>query len=304
MISRYTTRQGLTWIDLESPTIEEVHSLAEEYSLHPVITQELLARSERGKVDLYENAIYLTLHFPLRNRTTGNIDETEIDFVLLKNALITTHYELVDPLHDFAKLFEVDSYLSNVRLGEHAGYLFFSQIRELYKHTIFILESTERDIREIEKEIFCGEEAKMVTRVSKTNRSLIDIRSSLRSHKETIKSFSEACARVFEKDFSYYVSVIEGEFSHISQIVEESRQTLQDLRQTNDSLLSNKTNMTIKRLTIITVIFMQLQLIAVVFAMHSRYLYLDEPWQLFSVLGGMVILTLISIQYFRFKKWL
>src|SRR5262245_29095882 len=41
MLSRYTTRQGLAWIDLESPTREEVSSLSEELNLHPVISQEL-----------------------------------------------------------------------------------------------------------------------------------------------------------------------------------------------------------------------------------------------------------------------
>ena len=63
MISRYTTRQGLTWIDLESPTKEEAEAIAEEYSLHPLITTEIVSSSERAKVDIYENGIYVILHF-------------------------------------------------------------------------------------------------------------------------------------------------------------------------------------------------------------------------------------------------
>jgi len=303
MISRYT-HQGLTWIDLESPTAEEVATLAEEYALHPVIANELLVSSERAKVDRYENAIYLILHFPIRNRTTGHIEEAEIDFVLLKNTLITTHYELVDPLHDFARLFEFDSYLENTGLGDHAGFLFVSQMRELYKHTLFILESIEEEIRTIEKEIFDGEETAMVTRLSKTNRALLDIKSALRQHKTTVKSFSQVCTRLYGEDFAMYASMIEGDYAHIEQSVEEDRQMLQDMRRTNDSLLSTKTNATIRWLTVVNIILLPMALIAEIFAMHSQYLYLDEPWQLFAAFAGMAVICTTSVLYFRSKKWL
>lgn len=303
MISRYT-HQGLTWIDLESPTHDEISVLQDEFELHPVISNELLQTSERAKVDLYENAVYLILHFPLRNRTSGRIEETEIDFVLLKDALITTHYELIDPLHDFARIFEVDSFLGSSKNTAHAGFLFFTQLRELYKHTLFLVEGVTHDIRDIEKRIFAGEESTMVSHISKTNRELIDIKQSLRSHKETLRSFSETCAKMYGPDFSYYASMIEGEYSRIEQVLQENREMLYDLRKTNDSLLSVKTNGTIRWLTAINVVMMPLGLISWIFAMNSKYLYLDSTAQLLTVLGSMVVIAIISILYFRNKKWL
>lgn len=303
MISRYT-HQGLTWIDLESPTPAEATALMEEYAFHPIIAGELVTKSERSKIDVYENAVYLILHFPLSNRLTGHIEETEIDFVLMKDTLITTHYELVDPLHDFAKLFEMDSYLNDSAIGEHAGLLFFLQMRELYKNTLFLLESVETEIRQIEKEVFNGDETKMVEKLSKTNRALIDIRSSLRSHKDTLKSFGQTCSKMYGPEFTYYMNMIESEYAHIEQTMEESRQMLNDLRKTNDSLLSTKTNATMRRLTVVNVIMLPLGLISWIFAMHSKYLYLDEPRQLFVVFGGMALLALILVMYFRSKKWL
>jgi len=303
MISRYT-HQGLTWIDLESPTREEVAALSEEFELHPIIANELLTSSERAKVDLYENAIYLILHFPIQNRTSGTVEEAEIDFVLLKNTLITTHYELIDPLHEFAKVFEVGSLLSSTNMGEHAGFLFFAQIRELYKHTLFILDSVGHDIRDIERHIFAGDEAKMVAKISNTNRALIDIRQTVRYHRETLKSFSGACHRVYGEEFGYYVNAIEGEYERLSQSLVEHRETLRDLRETNDSLLSTKTNQTIKRLTVVNVVLLPLGLISWIFSMHSTLLELNDPNQLMLVFAAMAITCLIIVIYFRSKKWL
>lgn len=303
MISRYSL-ESLSWIDLEAPTREEVILLSEEHNLHPIVANELLATSERSKVDLYSDSIYLILHFPLRNRTSGRIEETEVDFVLFENTLITTHYELVDPLHDFARLFEVGSYLHHERKTSHAGFLFFAAIRELYKHTFFLLDSVGRETREIEKHIFGGNEAHMVARISNANRSLIDIRQALRYHKDTLRSFTAACKKIYGEDYAYYANAIQGQYEQIAQILEESLQTLRDLRETNDSLLSTKTNATIRKLTVVNIVMLPLGLIAWIFAMHSKYLSLDDPKALLAVFIGMAIICVVSIIYFRRRRWL
>ncbi len=303
MLSRYA-HQGLTWVDLEAPTREEALAIGEEYGLHPLIVSELVTHTERAKVDVYANSIYLALHFPIKNRSTGHIEEAEVDFVLLGDTLITAHYDLIDPLHDFARMFEAGSYLEHAETGTHAGILFYLQMRELYKHTFFIMNSVEEMIREIEKDIFKGNESAMVERLSKAASALIDIRGAMRSHKETLKSLGNATARMYGPEFIGYVSAIEGECAHLDLALEENRQMLQDLRRTNDSLLSAKTNAVIRQLTVISVVVMPLNLIAFIFAMHSQYLYLDQAWQLGSVLVGMVIVGIISLLYFRSKKWL
>ena len=303
MISRYN-HQKINWIDLESPTHEEIVTIAEEFDLHPVVSNELLNPSERAKVDVYSNSIYLILHFPVRNNKTEHIEEVEVDFILTENNLITTHYELVDPLHEFAKVFEAGSYLNNGKNDSHAGFLFFFAIRELYKNALFILESLGHDIREIEKHIFAGDEAEMVANISKINRALIDIKQSMRYHKETLKSFSQACTKMYGPEFGYYLSAIEGEYERIEQLAEESRQMIRDLRETNDSLLSAKTTATIKRLTAVNVVVLPIMLIIFIFGMNSIYLRLDDAFSLATVFGIMIVVGLISFIYFRAKKWL
>ncbi len=303
MISRYS-HQGLSWIDLESPTKEEILVLADEYDLHPIIANELKEPSERSKIDIYQKAIYLVLHFPIRNRTTGMLQETEVDFILLNDTLITTHYQLVDPLHDFGRMFETGFTYGDNAGGAHAGFLFFAALRELYKHSLFLLESVGHNIRDIERHIFKGEESEMVMLISKTNRELIDIRQSLRFHKESLKSFSAAAVKIYGEDYQYYITALESEYQRIEQMASENRDTLKDLRETNDSLLSSKTATTIRTLTAINVILMPLSLITWIFAMDSKFLKLDEPAMLLTVFGAMGCIFLVSVLYFRSKKWL
>ncbi len=303
MISRFTHRT-VSWIDLEEPTRDELALIADENNLHPVVTNELFQPSERAKVDMYTNAIYLILHFPIRNSKTGEITEAEIDFVLLKEKLITTHYELVEPLKDFAKQFEVGQYLDKNRIESHAGYLFFFAVRELYIHTLSIIEATEKKLRQAEKLIHSGGESEAVALISSCSQTLSDIRSSVRYHKETLSSLAQACKQLYGEDFAYYVHAIEGEHLRIEQAITEHKETLKDIRKTNDSLLAAKNTASVVRLTAIVVTLFPLGFLSWIFGMDSVYLNLDDPYMLAGVFGTMLISTLLFFIYFRSKKWL
>ena len=125
MLSRYE-HGGIVWIDLESPTAREVKDLAEQIQLDPLIAEELLLPSTRPRIEFYGHYIYMILHFPALQHSHRKSHEQEVDFVIGKNFLITTHYDTIDPLHKFSKVFEVNSVLDKSNLGDHAGYLFFT----------------------------------------------------------------------------------------------------------------------------------------------------------------------------------
>ncbi len=303
MISKYKYK-NLTWIDLESPTKEEVLHIKEEYELPPLVAEELSIKTTRSKVDLYRNAIYLILHFPTVSHKHGPSTEAEIDFVIGKDFLITTHYEFVDPLHDFSKVFEVNSILDKSDMGEHAGYLFFYIMRELYKHTETELEDINGTLMEIERNIFAGQESKMVQMISRTNRMLVDIRQATRFHKETLQSFDEASKIFLGKDFSYHSASILGEYEKVKNTLDSHKEILNELRETNDSLLSLKTTDTIKTLTIMSFVMMPLSLIAAIFSMDSNVIFIKDLHDFFSILAVMGMVVLLMLIYFRRKKWL
>ena len=123
---------GITWIDADSPTKDEVKALMEEYHIHPLIAEELLLPSVKPKVDRYDNCIYLIMHFPALRHTHSGGREQEVDFVIGKQFIITAHYDTIDPIHKFSKVFEVNAILAKTNVGEHSGHLFFF-IAHLYQ---------------------------------------------------------------------------------------------------------------------------------------------------------------------------
>lgn len=303
MISKYTYKK-LTWIDLEAPTKEEVRMITEEYRLPELLSEELITPIPRSKVERYDTAISLVLHFPVFARKKRIETEEEIDFVIGKNYVITAHETPIDALNEFSKLFEVNSALGETVLGEHAGHLFYFMIREMYHHVHIQLESVSGAIRDIERKLFDGNEHKMVSAISTQNRTLVDFRQTLRFHREVLSSFERAATEFFGTDFSYYLSAITGEYNKIEQVLNGERETLSDLRDTNDSLLASKTNDIMQKLTIMNFIMLPLGLITWIFAMRSDIVYIRGNGEFFLVLGAMGLIAIAMYFYFRNKKWL
>lgn len=304
MVSKYK-HKSLTWVDLESPSRDEIMHLMDEYALPELIGEELLDKTVRDKVDLYPNFAYLVLHFPVLGRSRdGSRYDQEIDFVVGKDFLLTVHYEPVDPLHEFSRVFEIKSILDKRPMGDHAGFLFFYIMRELYKFSEAELLGVEEDLKEIEQNIFANKEEKMVHVISNTNRKLLDFKQSIRFHEHVLTSFESAGVQLFGEGFKHHLESMTGEYRRVASIMESHKEILDDLKDTNDALLTSKTNETIKVLTIISFIMLPLTLITGVFGMNTNVVFINSMKDFFIVIGAMILTGIVLITYFRTKKWL
>ncbi len=304
MITRHSNRK-LVWIDLESPTPEEVRSVMEEFKIHQLVANELLSPSARPKVDLYDKFIYLILQFPYFIHSHGKKPEHEVDFIIGKNFLITTHYETIDPLHEFSRIFEANSIIDKSSIGKHAGFLAFYLIRELYRSLSRELESINHNMGKIEHKIFEGHEKLMVYEISKLSRNLLRFKQSMSAHKEILESLEAAGKHFFGDDFLYYLKALSGEYYKVANILEGSVDILSGLKETNDSLLSTKTSETMKTLTIMAFITLPLSLITQVFGMSSASLpIISEPGGFWIILSSMALIVTALFAYFKYKKWI
>lgn len=296
--------RDLTWIDVERPSHEEIRSLMEEFDIHPIVADELLTPSLRPKVDHYENFIYLILHFPsIRHSHTNSTQE--VDFIIGKKFIITVRYELLDPLHKFSKVFEVNSILDKSDIGEHAGFLFFYMIRKIYSSLQHELSIIGDKLETVEGRIFGGEERAMVEKLSNIHRDLLAFHRSLKLHKPVLASLGIACEEFFGRDFRHYTDNIVGEYYKVEELLEDQREVLSDLRVTNDSLLTTKTNEIMKVLTITTFSILPATLLGSIFGMSAEGTPIKNgPNGFWIIVGMMLMMITLTFVFFRTRKWL
>ncbi|MFT5179474.1 MAG: magnesium transporter [Candidatus Paceibacteria bacterium] len=301
--------KNIEWIDLENPTQDEARTLVEKYNVDPLIADELLAPSARSRVDSYSDFIYLILHFPSGEPKASSMEETrnvhEVDFIIGKNVIITTRYKAVDELHEFSKVFEVNSILDRSDMGDHAGFVFFYMIQHFYGILNSRIENTRDLLNEIEERIFKGDEKEMVYELAKINWLLLTYKEALSLHKDVLESFEKVASQFFETSFSHHLKSIVGEYYRVQGTLYSAKEYLNELRTTNDTLLATKQNEIMKTLTVTTFVVLPLSLIAGIFGMNTESMpFIGNPDDFLIVLSIMLSLAILMFAFFRYKKWL
>lgn len=305
MISRYT-HHGLTWIDLESPAREEILHISEEFGLSKLVEEELFSSTLRSKVDLYDNYIYLILHFPVFNKKNKLRNDQELDFIIGKNFIITVRYEVIDPIHEFASLFENAEKLDQHKKISDIGVMFMEMMKQLYKTSFKELEEITNRIPEIEHHIFNSKEEAMVRIISETNRKLLDFKQAIRFHGDILHSYEVASTRFFGEPYAYYAAMITSEFNKVNNMLEGNHDLLKELQRTNDSLLSAKSNDILKTFTILTFVMLPLTLITGIFGMNTipGLVFIRSINDFYIIIGAMVLTGLCMFVFFRLRKWI
>ncbi|MEK7133938.1 MAG: CorA family divalent cation transporter [Patescibacteria group bacterium] len=302
MHSRYE-HNGLVWIDLESPSRDEVHDIVDQFSIAPLIAEELLLPSTKPRVDFFKDYAYLVLHFPAL-RHSHKSREQEIDFIVGRNFLITTHYDTIDPLHKFSKVFEVNSMLEKSNLG-HAGYLLFYMLKNLYQAVEHELEYIQHDLSTIEEHIFSGHEVKMVESISIRSRDLLTLRQRIEPHREVLRDFEVGASNFFGAEFSPYLRAISDEYYRVHNHIMRATESLHELRETNNSLLTTKQNETMRVLTIMALLTFPLALFVAIFDINATSNpIIGLPYDFWIIVGSVFTAGAGMLWYFRYKKWL
>ncbi len=304
MVNRHKYK-NIDWIDLESPKEEDILPLVAEFSLHPLVVDELQRPSERARVDPYGKYMYMIFHFPGYKRGNDKDASLEIDFILGKNFIITSHYEPIDLFLEASKALETKSILDKFENETNSEVVFHHIMRALYQHLGRELDHIKKDLAAVEKEIFIGHEDKMVHVLSRLNKAMIDFRHPLKLHLGILESLEAKEEKLFGASHEHYTEMIIGEYKKIWGQLENNRELLADLRDTNDSLFSAKTNNIMKNLTIMSFLTFPLTLMTGIFSMNTASTPLAGLENGFwIILGIMATATILIVTLFKYKRWI
>ncbi len=303
MHSRFE-HNGLVWIDLESPTREEVQGIVSEFNIKPLVAEELLLPSTKPRAEFYGEYVYCVLHFPAL-RHSHKTREQEIDFIIGERFVITTRYDTVDPLHKFSKIFEVNSVLDKSNIGDHAGYLFFYMVKRLYKAVEHEVDFVHHDLAIIEDHVFNGHEVQMVNTISRSARDLLNLRQTIEPHRDVLKDLESNIGHFFSDEFIPYLRALSNEYYRVHNHIMRNTDSLHELRETNNSLLTTKQNETMRVLTIMALLTFPLALFVAMVDVDT----VDNPVLEFEhgfwlLIGSVVFLATAMLTFFKFKKWL
>jgi magnesium transporter len=304
MITRYE-HDGISWVDLENPTTEEVSEVAQEFSLGNLLPQDLLTPTDRQRVDLYPSFAYAVLHFPALRHTRGIHETQEVDFVIGKDFIITAHYDTVPAVYDFSRAFEAETLMRRATLGSfRSGHVLLELAERLYRSVEDELLALEDSIRVIERKIFSGHEKEMVVAISEASRELLNQKRALAAHEGVLSALEQTTIMSLGEEYGNYLRGVKSFHARVFAHATALADIITELRNTNMALLFTRQNEVMKNLTIMAFITFPLTLIAALFGMNTANTplvgYPNDFWIIFT---AMAILTAVFFTYFKLNRW-
>lgn len=305
MIFRHEYLGGV-WVDLEQPSQDEIRLIAREFAISERLETELLSPTPMPLVAGDENAALLVLHFPAQGADDSKIKNQEVDFVVGSNFILTVRYEVIAPLYHLKKLLETQELVggrTTITTDILLEILFVHLYTSMRDHTNHFAGNLAR----VEKDMFDGQERTTVRLISGISREFLHLEAALANQEEPLDRFLKALAHRDFPDVSFAErsTRILAERTQVARLIKTHRAVASELRETNTALLEARQNEIMKTLTLITVVVLPLELIAVTFGIHAQGAPIEQDPNAFWIIIGLMLGTIIlMVIFFTRRRWI
>jgi len=300
------TYDGITWTDIHKPTIEDVEYVREHYPFfHPLDLEDLLSKSERAKIDEYDNYLFIVLHFPVFNRRTRRLERSEVDIFVGHGFLVTVSDGRLSALGEDFEDCEKDEGIKRQFMSRGSYYLLYMLIDSLVDYCFPILDKDNQNIASIEERIFDGNAKEIVKEISIVRRNLINFRRIIKPELSLIVSLERKDWEFLKGDLDVYWGDVSDHMAQIWERLEDLWDLIEGLSETIESLTSHRINEVMKILTIFSVIMLPLSVVSGIYGMNIRQLPLaSHPLSFLIIIGIMAAIAGGMLVYFKREGWL
>src|SRR5918992_1599708 len=298
------TANGLTWIHLDSPTAEEATAAAERFGWHPLDIEDVLSKRQRPKIDEYEDYRFVVLHFPVYDKTAKRLNAGELDVFVGHGYLVTLPTVELLPVTRLFNRCEDDAELRESLFGKGSGYLLYHVLDDLFDYCFPILDKIGHKLDTIEDEMFEGRSEEVVRDLSNVKQEIISYRKIIKPQRSTLRLLERHTERFLPEALELYFDDIVDASERIWDLLDNYKEVVEALEDTNESVISHRQNDVLRLLTVITVIILPVTLITGIFGMNVAFPGFGTSTAFWAIVGGMVATAAGLIAFFKYKRWL
>ncbi|HKG44440.1 MAG TPA: magnesium/cobalt transporter CorA [Gaiellaceae bacterium] len=295
---------GLTWVHLDAPTLEEASQLAERYGWHPLDLEDVLSRRQRPKVDEYPDYLFGVLHFPVYDKAIQRLNAAELDVFVGNGYLVTLPAVELLPVTRLFGRCEEDDELRDQLFGKGSGYLLYHILDDLFDYCFPILDKIGHKLESVEDDLFEKRAEEVVRDLSNVKQEIISYRKIIKPERSTLRLLERQIERFLPEDLELYFDDIVDASERIWDLLDNYKEVVEALEDTNESVISHRQNDVLRVLTVVTVILLPLTLITGIFGMNVHFPGFEGATGFWAIVGFMLGLAIGLTAFFRAKRWL
>ena len=264
----------------------------------------MLSRRQRPKVDEYPDYLFGVLHFPVYDKAIQRLNAAELDFFVGNGYLVTLPtVELLPVTRLFARCQEDDE-LREQLFSKGSGYLLYHILDDLFDYCFPILDKIGHKLDSIEDDMFEKRAEEVVRDLSNVKQEIISYRKIIKPERSTLRLLERQIERFLPEDLELYFDDIVDASERIWDLLDNFKEVVEALEDTNESVISHRQNDVLRILTVVSVVLLPLTLITGIFGMNVHFPGFETATAFWVIAGAMLGLAVGLIAFFRYKRWL
>jgi magnesium transporter len=305
---------GVTWVNLLAPTTEEAQGLASRFGWHPLDIEDVLSRRQRPKVDVYTGDdaghgryLFTVLHFPVYDAAVHRLNAGELDAFIGPDYIVTLPAVELRPVSLLFRRCEESEDFREQLLSRGSGRLLYEVLDDLYDYCFPILDKIGFKLEQIDEDISLASEGakELVRDIHRVKQEIISYRKIIKPQRPTLRLLERQVEQQFlPEELELYFDDIVDASERIWDLLDNYKEVVEALEDTNESLISHQQNDILYVLTIFLVVLTPLSFITGFFGMNVHFPGYNSWDTFFAALGLMAVTVVGMLAFFRWKRWL
>jgi magnesium transporter len=288
-------------VDLAAPTVEETKILADVFHFHPLSIEDARSSIQFPKVEPYSGYLYVVLHGIDVRKGERAFATRDVDFFVGPNWLVTVHDGESTEIGHLRDLCGVHDRL----LAEGPVALFHRIVDAMVDHYRPVMQALEQRIDDLEEKAFTGQ--------TQLARPMLRLRHELAQTRRVLTPQRDVLGRLARREFSAISDEMAYRFrdvyDHVVRLADEAilfQDRVTGILEVNLASISNRLNLVMKVLTVMSTIFLPLTVLSGMWGMNVTLPHFPggDAAQFWWVAGIMVAIAAAMLAVFRRNRWM
>ena len=276
---------GWQWIDVAEASPDAIERIGRGLGFDEVALSEAVEPTVFPKLSDLDDHLFLIVHTPGLHH--DRITTHELDAFLTRGTLVTFH-DVAIPGIELA----ANRLLDERTPATGPGHVLADILDTGADRALRLIDGLDQQIEQLEELAMAGDHD-VLARVQDLRRDAIILRRVLAPQRDTIRDLSRAEAHLDaetrrELDSLYY------DYFRIVESLDGARALLTAVLDTYRNTIAERTNQTVKVLTVFSVILLPLSLMAGIYGMNFVDMpFLREPWGFWAMIAAMAVVAVV-----------
>src|SRR5947207_1303493 len=164
--------EGLRWVKIDRQGSLEQAWLEENFDFHALDFEDVVSRNQRPKIDVYDDYLFIVLHFPVFDKQVGRLNTGELDVFVGPDFLITIPNVPLQPVEYLFERCRSNEQVREDLFSKGSGYLLYKVVDSSFDYCFPMLRKIGNKLDRIEGDIFEGRAEEVVRDISNAKQEI------------------------------------------------------------------------------------------------------------------------------------